>query len=78
LFPDATADVYAIEEGDPQGVWQVQNVLEPIFSDDLGQYEVHTLSIEVDNTPGVLNQVTSGVGTDWGRDGVLGPIGADS
>ncbi|KAG1678268.1 hypothetical protein FOA52_013889 [Chlamydomonas sp. UWO 241] len=56
--PDTAADVYVVERSDLQGVWQVQSILDPVFSDDLGQYEVHTLSIEVDNTPGVLNQVT--------------------
>lgn len=40
------------------GVWQVENVLDaadaPTYA---GEFEPHTLSIEVEDRPGVLNQV---------------------
>ena len=39
------------------GVWDVSNVLEASFQK--GDFEPHTLSIEVEDVPGVLNQVSS-------------------
>ena len=39
------------------GVWDVSNVLEATFQK--GDFEPHTLSIEVEDVPGVLNQVSS-------------------
>lgn len=39
------------------GVWDVDNVLEATFQ--TGEFEPHTLSIEVEDVPGVLNQVNA-------------------
>ena len=39
------------------GVWDVSNVLEATFQK--GDFEPHTLSIEVEDVPGVLNQVSA-------------------
>lgn len=50
------ADVYAVEGEDTEGVWQVDNILSPVY-DTQSQFEPFTLCIEVDNAPGVLNQV---------------------
>ena len=44
------------------GVWDVSNVLEATFQK--GDFEPHTLSIEVEDVPGVLNQVSSAVQAD--------------
>ena len=41
--------------GSCPGVWDVSNVLEATFHQ--GEFEPHTLSIEVEDVPGVLNQV---------------------
>ena len=38
-------------------MWDVSNVLEATFQK--GDFEPHTLSIEVEDVPGVLNQVSS-------------------
>ena len=38
------------------GVWDVDNVLEATFA--RGDFEPHTLSIEVEDVPGVLNQAS--------------------
>lgn len=54
------ADVYAVEENDAEGVWQVDNILLPVY-DSKSQFEPYTLCIEVDNAPGVLNQVKMGL-----------------
>ncbi|GMH33637.1 hypothetical protein BSKO_01471 [Bryopsis sp. KO-2023] len=53
---DLDADVYSAE-GDGAGVWEVENILDAVYDKD-SQYEPYTLCIEVDNSPGVLNQVT--------------------
>jgi acetolactate synthase-1/3 small subunit len=64
-------DVYKLEAGDLTGVWDYA-VLNPYFSDDgdgangsqpraaraRGAYKPHTLSLLVDNAPGVLDRVT--------------------
>lgn len=41
----------------PAGVWDVSNVLDATFQQ--GAFEPHTLSIEVEDVPGVLNQVST-------------------
>lgn len=60
LGPDESrdADVYMVDEEDLKGVWEVDNILEATYSATSGDYEAHTLSIEVQDVPGVLNQVT--------------------
>ncbi|GFR48177.1 hypothetical protein Agub_g10025 [Astrephomene gubernaculifera] len=56
---ERTADVYMVDEDAP-GVWDVDNVLEPTYAQ--GQvspdFKPYTLNIEVQDVPGVLNQVT--------------------
>ncbi|CAL5227868.1 g10905 [Coccomyxa viridis] len=50
------ADVYTVTNNGRPGVWDVSNVLEATYQK--GDFEPHTLSIEVEDVPGVLNQVT--------------------
>ncbi len=38
---------------------QVDNILEATYNSEAGDYEAHTLSIEVQDVPGVLNQVSA-------------------
>ncbi|KAK9906747.1 hypothetical protein WJX75_007311 [Coccomyxa subellipsoidea] len=52
----AEGDVYTVGGNGQPGVWDVENVLEATFQ--TGEFEPHTLSIEVEDVPGVLNQVT--------------------
>ncbi|KAG2496612.1 hypothetical protein HYH03_005433 [Edaphochlamys debaryana] len=54
------ADVYAVESMDTVGVWDVDNVLEATYSGGElpADIRAYTLSIEVQDVPGVLNQVT--------------------
>lgn len=55
---DRDPDVYgAVATIDEAGVWEVGNLLDPTFGDDLAQFQAHTLSIDVQDVPGVLNQV---------------------
>lgn len=54
------ADVYAVDNTDAPGVWEVENILEATYSKETSQspeFEAHTLSIEVQDVPGILNQV---------------------
>eukprot|EP00210_Caulerpa_lentillifera_P002187 g2101.t1 len=51
------ADVYIVEDGN-EGVWEIENVLDETGEDSKSRFEAYTLQIEVDNSPGVLNQVT--------------------
>ncbi|GIL65664.1 hypothetical protein Vafri_19194 [Volvox africanus] len=57
---ERTADVYMVD-GSASGVWDVDNVLEATYASQ-GQvptdYKAYTLNIEVQDKPGVLNQVT--------------------
>jgi acetolactate synthase I/III small subunit len=51
-------DVYAITEGQTQGPWTVRNVLmQPQDAADTG-IVARTVLVEVDDNPGVLNEVT--------------------
>jgi len=49
-------DVYIIDDEGP-GVWDVEHVLDASY-DNSSLSEAHTLSIEVDDRPGCLNEVT--------------------
>ncbi|KXZ55405.1 hypothetical protein GPECTOR_3g57 [Gonium pectorale] len=57
---DRTADVYMVDEDLP-GVWDVDNVLEATYAAE-GQvpsdFKPYTLNIEVQDVPGVLNQLS--------------------
>jgi len=50
------ADVYVVED-DVDGPWQVDNILGTSQEDSDSPFKPYTLQIEVDNNPGVLNQV---------------------
>ena len=52
---DRQGDVYVASGGDEPGVWEVENVLEATSL--AGEFEPQTLSVEVEDVPGVLNQV---------------------
>ncbi|GLC33867.1 hypothetical protein PLESTB_000812700 [Pleodorina starrii] len=57
---ERTADVYMVDE-DVGGVWDVDNVLEPTYAGSQApssDFRPYTLNIEVQDVPGVLNQVT--------------------
>ena len=54
-FVDRQGDVYVASGGDEPGVWEVENVLEATSL--AGEFEPQTLSVEVEDVPGVLNQV---------------------
>lgn len=51
------ADVYIVEDSN-EGVWDIENVLEATEDQIDPRFTPYTLQIEVDNSPGVLNQVT--------------------
>jgi acetolactate synthase I/III small subunit len=50
--------VYASSPNGSEGVWKVQNILDAAYSGDKIFYDPYTLSIVVQDVPGVLNQVT--------------------
>lgn len=51
-------DVYGGESSDDEGVWNVNNILEAAYQTEDLEYDPYTLSIDVEDVPGVLNQVT--------------------
>jgi acetolactate synthase-1/3 small subunit len=51
-------DVYAVGSADNEGVWNVQNILDAAYNPTYKTYDPFTLSIDVQDVPGVLNQVT--------------------
>lgn len=57
-YEQAGADVYAVSSGHQAGPWTVRNLLlEPQTSSKEG-IQPYTLLVEVDDVPGVLNEVT--------------------
>lgn len=62
--PTGGADVYAVDDGTVKGVWEVGNILDSTYSGKKSQFEARTLSILVQDVPGVLNMVGGGW-TGW-------------
>lgn len=52
------ADVYMVDKNQANGVWNVHNVLEPVYDPQAVGFQPYTLLIEVNDYPGVLNEVT--------------------
>ncbi len=54
------ADVYIVDDNEDQGIWDVtvqDLILDPTYGNLPGDFTAHTLSIEVQDMHGVLNQV---------------------
>lgn len=53
------ADVYIRDTTPKTGPWTVQNVLSPVFDANTPKgFQAHTVLVEVEDNPGVLNEVT--------------------
>lgn len=48
------------------GVWNVRNVLDAYYENEGSEFEPYTLLLEVQDRPGVLNQVRAGLGMERG------------
>lgn len=57
-MPHQGDDVYGGSSDDDEGVWMVQNILDAAYAPETEKFESYILSIDVQDVPGVLNQVT--------------------